>query len=76
MLKRLTIFVAAPLLLSSLSGCMYYAEYADKRADTGIKEQYKALLEAHAQCLKANQNSYERCPQPPVPNNNNVNISR
>ena len=77
MLKRFQILTSLMLLLNGLSGCLYYAEYADKRAETGIKEQYKDLLEAHVQCLKNNQNSYERCPQPVMPNsNNNVNITR
>ncbi len=67
MLKNATILMTHIFLLSGLSGCMYYAEYADKRAETEIKVQYKGLLEAHAKCLKDNQNSYERCPQPALP---------
>lgn len=67
MLKKLAALTSLFIVLNGLSGCMYYAEYADKRAETGIKEQYSALLEAHAACLKKNQNDYQRCPQPAVP---------
>lgn len=66
MLKPFQLFFGL-LLLSVLSGCMYYAEYEDKRAETEIKVQYKKLLEEHAKCLRNNANNYERCPQPAVP---------
>lgn len=66
---KLSKIIISLTILTSLSGCMYYAEYADKRADTEIKLKYKELLDAHAQCLKNNQNNYNACPQPTAPTN-------
>ncbi|MEQ1637551.1 MAG: hypothetical protein ABL903_12745 [Methylococcales bacterium] len=67
MLKRFIILISSVVLLNGLFGCMYYAEYEDKRAETEIKQQYKALLEVHAQCLQDTHNDYARCPQPSAP---------
>ncbi|NOT86062.1 MAG: hypothetical protein HOP02_15060 [Methylococcaceae bacterium] len=67
MLKQFTALIGLLIALNQLSGCLYYAEYEDKRAETEIKLQYKALLQTHAECLQSSQNNYARCPQPILP---------
>jgi hypothetical protein len=64
MTKR-TITIAALLIaLTGLNGCMYYAEFDRKRADTEQTRQKTGLIEAYSACIKLNADQPERCPKP------------
>ncbi len=49
----------AGLLLLSLSGCQYYADYRLKQTQSDIQEERAELMKAHRECLK----KYEGEPQ-------------
>jgi hypothetical protein len=51
--------IMASLLLISLSGCQYYADYRLKQTQSDVQEERAELMKAYRECLK----KYESDPQ-------------
>lgn len=52
--------IIASLLLISLSGCQYYADYRLKQTQSDVQEERAELLKAYRECLKKHENDPQK----------------
>ncbi|HYM37694.1 MAG TPA: hypothetical protein VES96_04785 [Nitrospiraceae bacterium] len=52
--------IIASLLLISLSGCQYYADYRLKQTQSDVQEERAELLKAYRECLKKHEDDPQK----------------
>jgi hypothetical protein len=52
--------IIASLLLISLSGCQYYADYRLKQTQSDVQEERAELMKAYRECLKKHESDPQK----------------